>query len=188
MPLVQNMPCGKGLNPMPWCQGWEFALRFSERIARFLQKMSDLSEWLTVAHFWWAILSQSLFCHEFTHIQGMSKSLVFFKPTKNPSKTYKSYNFIQIYLSESLVFLLWVKEWLSDSLERTSDSLICSFIMSKLSDSLMVTLLSWATWAICLWSLFYHERPERFAHSRSFVLYILLCFVKKKYQTLGHWI
>ena len=54
--------------------------------------------------------------------------------------------------------------------KKTSDSLICSFIMSDLSKSLKVTLLSWATWAICSRSLFWHERPKRFAHNCSFVL------------------
>ena len=32
---------------------------------------------------------------------------------------------------------------------------------------LTVALLSWATWAICSRSLFWHKRSERFAHSRS---------------------
>ena len=34
----------------------------------------------------------------------------------------------------------------------------------------MVAHLSWATWAICLRLLISSERPERFAHGRSFVL------------------
>ena len=44
-----------------------------------------------------------------------------------------------------------------------SKSLICSFIMSDLSESLMVA-------HGRSWSLICHERPEQFAHSRSFVL------------------
>ena len=51
-----------------------------------------------------------------------------------------------------------------------SKSLIRSFIMSTLSESLTVAHLSWAIWAIRTWSLICLERPERFAHSRSFVL------------------
>ena len=48
-----------------------------------------------------------------------------------------------------------------------------SFALSDLSDmseSLRVPHLSWATWAICSRSLISSERPERFAHGRSFVL------------------
>ena len=88
--------------------------------------------------------------------EGMSKSLgVFF----NVQNTYK-----KIWMNESLVLtFLWVKERLSDLLNR-------SFIMRDLRAWLTVAHLSWATWAICSWSLFWYERPERFAHSCSFVL------------------
>ena len=48
--------------------------------------------------------------------------------------------------------------------------MIRSIIMNNLSKLLIVTLLSWATSAIRSWSLFWHEQPERYAHSRSFVL------------------
>ena len=44
------------------------------------------------------------------------------------------------------------------------------FIMSNLSESLSVTLLSWATWVNNSQPLFWNERPERFSHSRSFHL------------------
>ena len=40
----------------------------------------------------------------------------------------------------------------------------------SLSELLTVDHLSWATWSIHSQSLFWHERPGRFAHSRSFVL------------------
>ena len=45
-----------------------------------------------------------------------------------------------------------------------------SFVMSDLSDSLTVTNLSWANWAICSQSLICLERSERIAHSHSFEL------------------
>ena len=45
-----------------------------------------------------------------------------------------------------------------------------SFIMSDLSKLLTVAHLSWDPWAISSRLLFLHERPERFAHSCSFVL------------------
>ena len=54
-----------------------------------------------------------------------------------------------------------------------NESLFRAFIMSDLSKLLTVAHLSWATWAtwvIRSRSLFWHERPERFAHSCSFVL------------------
>ena len=51
-----------------------------------------------------------------------------------------------------------------------SEALICSFIMSNLSESLTVAHLSWATWAIRSQSLICLEGPEGFAHSHSFVL------------------
>ena len=51
-----------------------------------------------------------------------------------------------------------------------SKSLISSFIMSDLSESLTVAHLSLATCAIRSQSLICLEQPERFAHSRSFVL------------------
>ena len=67
-----------------------------------------------------------------------------------------------------------------------SESLICSFIMSDLSellkvahlswlmsdlsDLLTVAHLSWATWAIPSWSLICLEQSEQITHSRSFEL------------------
>ena len=60
------------------------------------------------------------------------------------------------------------KTYISQNL--LSELLICSFIMSNLTKLLMVAHLSWATWAICSWLLICLERPERFAHSHSFVL------------------
>ena len=45
-----------------------------------------------------------------------------------------------------------------------SDSLIGSFLVSNLSNSLTIAHFLWATWANCSWSLIFGERPERFAH------------------------
>ena len=52
---------------------------------------------------------------------------------------------------------------MSDSLKKTSSSLIRSFLVRYPH-------LSWATWANHSLLLISHEGPERFAHSRSFVL------------------
>ena len=43
----------------------------------------------------------------------------------------------------------------------------CSFVMSDLSNSLIVTLLTWATWAIRSQLLICPERSEQIAHSHS---------------------
>ena len=48
--------------------------------------------------------------------------------------------------------------------------LICLFPLSDLNKLLMVAHLSWATWAIRSRLLISFERPEQFAHGRSFVL------------------
>ena len=71
--------------------------------------------------------------------------------------------------SESLVFCERKSKW-AISLEKMSDSLICSFILSVLSKLLTIAHLSWVTWVIRSWWLFWHEWPEWFAHSHSYVL------------------
>ena len=59
-------------------------------------------------------------------------------------------------------------ERMSDSLKKTSDLLICSFLVSDLSDSLIVNHFWQATWVNCSWSLIFGERPEQFAHIAHF--------------------
>ena len=70
---------------------------------------------------------------------------------------------------EQIARFLWANDQFA---KKTSDLLIRSFIMSTLSESLtlLVAHLSWETWAIRSRLLICHERPERFTHSRSFVL------------------
>ena len=109
----------------------------------------------------------------------MSEWLIKKKTYKKLLKTYIKYDFIQKNLSELLLFFIWVNEQfahkkLSDLLfyhEQPERIAHChSFVMSNLSDSLMVALLSWVTWAICSQSLIFPEQSERFTHSCSFVL------------------
>ena len=103
-------------------------------------------EWFAhIAHFWWATCS-------------FLKNLQKIVPKKYDSK--------QILLSELLVFC----KQKCESLKKTSDSLICSFIMSNLRKLLMVALLTWVTWAIRSQSLICPERSEQIAHSHSFDL------------------
>ena len=59
----------------------------------------------------------------------------------------------------------WANKWFA---QKTSDSLICSFLMSDLSNSLMIAHFLWATWANRSWSLIFGERPERLAHIAHF--------------------
>ena len=81
---------------------------------------------------------------------------------------YQKYNLVKFFWVNRSFFC--VKERMSDSLKKTSNPLICSFIMSDLSESLTTALLTWATWAIRSQSLFYPEQSEQIAHSRSFDL------------------
>ena len=65
-------------------------------------------------------------------------------------------NSLLSFLSELLVFCQ-KNERMSNLLKKVSNSLIRSFLVSDLSDSLMD-------------AHFFGERPERFAHSRSFLV------------------
>ena len=58
---------------------------------------------------------------------------------------------------ESIIFFL-----------KLIDSLIRSFLVSNLSDSLTIPHFLWAPWANCSWSLIFCERPEQFAHIACF--------------------
>ena len=66
--------------------------------------------------------------------------------------------------SERIARFLPKNEQMSDSLKKTSDSLICSFLVSNLSDSLTIAHFFWAMWANRSWSLIYGERPKHFTH------------------------
>ena len=145
-------------------QGWEFAHRFSERIPRFLPKNEQMSDLLKK----WAICSFAHFGEQperFAHDRSFLVS--------NPSDsltllTKKGNERIAHFLNKKKRY----KNNLLDFFSRNvlSESLICSFIMSELSESLTVADLSWATWVICSRSLICLEQPERFAHGRLFVL------------------
>ena len=67
-------------------------------------------------------------------------------------------------IPEQIAIFLSKNERMSDSLKWMSDSLICSFLVSDLSDSLTIAHFLWVTWANCSWLLIFGERPERFAH------------------------
>ena len=92
-------------------------------------------------------------------------------------------NLLLGFLSELLVFCEKMSEWAIRSKKRAirSWALIFGerperfahghlFLVSDLSESLMVAHFWWATWVICSRSLICLERPVHFAHSRSFVL------------------
>ena len=163
-----------------------FLLFFSEKWAneRFAQKNKQF------AHFWcliWANRSRLLifgeqperFAHSHSFVMSnLNDSLTsLFKKRewakrsffKNLQKTFKKGPKIQFYsnLFEWITRFLWVKEWMSDLLKKTSNLLMRSFIMSDLRNSLTVTLLSWSTWVICAQPLICPEQSERIAHSCS---------------------
>ena len=71
----------------------------------------------------------------------------------NPAKNEQKNDFIQIFLSESLVLC----KWKSDSLRKNERFA-------------RVALLSWATWAFCSQLLIFGEWPEWIAHGCSFLV------------------
>ena len=77
-----------------------------------------------------------------------------------------------IFFSELLVFSELKSKWVIPS-RKTSDLLIRSFIMSNLSELLMVALLSWATRVIRSQALICPERSKRIALSGSLKWLIL---------------
>ena len=60
-----------------------------------------------------------------------------------------------------------MSEWVIRS-KKMCDSLIRSFLMSNLSNLLMITHFLWATWANRSWLLSFGERPKGFAHIAHF--------------------
>ena len=69
--------------------------------------------------------------------------------------------------SERITHFLPKNERMSHSLKKTSNSLVHSFLVSYLSDSLMIAHFLWAMWATVsdlLTLLIFSERPERFTH------------------------
>ena len=67
-------------------------------------------------------------------------------------------------ISERIIHFLPKNDRLRDSLKKMSNSLICSFLVSDLSDSLTIAHFLWAMWANSSWLLIFGERPGGFAH------------------------
>ena len=138
------------------------SLIFSERPEWFALDRSfplnDLSESLMVTNFGWA--TWAICSHPWFLVSNLSDSLISLtkKEGRSESLIFKIKTPIQTYQKKFFDFFsqnFWVNR---------------SFIISHLSKSLLVAHLSWATWAICSWSLICLDRPERFAHRCSFVL------------------
>ena len=68
------------------------------------------------------------------------------------------------WISKRIALFLPKNERMSDLLKAMSDSLIRSFLMSDLSDSLMIAHFLWANWANHSWLLIFGEQPERYAN------------------------
>ena len=139
--------------------------------------VSDLNKSLMVTHFWWATWAIcSYHSLSLSKKEEMSKSLVF-------QKTYIKRNKKNILVKFCWAHrLFFVSKWAICS-EKKSNLLIRSSIMSNLSKLLTVAHLSFATWGIHSRLLIWHERPERFAHSHSFVVIDL-----SKLLTVAHMI
>ena len=75
-----------------------------------------------------------------------------------------AWNLLVGFLRESLVFCEKMSEWVICSKKRA----IRSFLVSDLSNSLMVTHSWWATWANRSWSLIFGERTAQLAHIAHF--------------------
>ena len=59
----------------------------------------------------------------------------------------------------------FVQKWANERFaQKMSDSLICSFLVSDLSDSLTIAHFLWVTWPNRSWLLIFGEQPEQFAH------------------------
>ena len=135
--------------------------------------VSNLSELLSLAHFWWVTwvnCSPSLICGEqpkrLAHIaqfwwatwaicshRSLRREWANHSFLKTYKKTYKKrtkkYDLIQIFWANCSFLwanrsFLWAKEWMCDCLQKMSNSLICSFM--------------------------YHEPPERITQGCSFVM------------------
>ena len=161
-----------------WVNRYFFAKKWAihskkQAICSFL--VSDLSKLLTIASFLVIDLSDLLTVALLSWVTWAIRShrslkkrdwenRWFFK--NNLLKKFLKIQFYSNFLKESLFFC----KRISDSLKKTSDLLIHSFIMSPLSKSFTVALLSWVTWAICSQSLIFDEQSQQFAHCRSFVL------------------
>ena len=105
-------------------------------------------------------LAQSMFSkHNFT---GPLKNVLFM----NYCITTRAGNLLIGFLSESLVFCEKMNDWAI--LSKNERLLIRSFLVSNLSDSLMVAHFLWATWVNRSWLLIFGERPEWFAHIALF--------------------
>ena len=63
------------------------------------------------------------------------------------------------------IHLFFARKWANERFApEMSDSLIRSFLVRDLSDSLTIAHFLWAMWANCSWLLIFGERPERFGH------------------------
>ena len=83
-------------------------------------------------------------------------------PSNPSSQFFRAGNSLIGFPSESLVFTQ--KRSNEQFAQKTSDSLIRSFLVSDLSDLLMIAHFLWAMWANPSGSLIFGERSERFTH------------------------
>ena len=97
------------------------------------------------------------------------KLLLFLKTYKKTVTNFPKNTFFQILLSKLLIFCEQKRKWVICS-KKLCHSLIRSFVLSNLSESLTFAHLSWKTSVIRSESLICPVRPQRIAHICSFVL------------------
>ena len=156
-------------------QGWEFAHRFSEQIARFFrqklvnelfaQKNKQFAHSLIfgerpeqIAHFWWA--TWAICSHSSLKKREWANRLFKKKHTKNVPKNkfcqiFERFANLPIYHEQS-ERIAHGRSFVMSDCERFTHGR--SFDMSNLSDWLTVTHLSWAIWANCSQLLIWFER------------------------------
>ena len=121
--------------------------------------------------------TESVRCEAFYSFCRMWRFLQFLLDVRLPTVSVQGWEFAHwffeqiarfLWKNERIACFLGKNERMSDTLKKTNDSLIRSFLVSNLSKWLMVALFWWATWANRLWSLIFSERPEPFAQIAHF--------------------
>ena len=121
-------------------------------------QMSDLLKKRVIcsfAHFWWE--TWAIHSHRSLKKRDWANRSFFYKTYKKCTRNVpKNTILVKFFWSNCSFF---VSERANERFAKKK--LIHSFIVINLSESLTVALLSWTTWAIPSWSLFWHdEQPE----------------------------
>ena len=159
----------------------EWAIRSKKRFAHFLWAMWVNHSWSLIfgerperfahiAHFWWATWA----IHSHRSPKNREWAICSFFNKKTYIKHIKKQDFR--FFSQNFFIS-------SERPERITHGHL--FVLSDLSDLLMVAYFLWATWAICSRSLICLERSEWIPHSRSFDLSEMSEWANERFPALG---